>query len=91
MTRRDFSKFNSRRNAIVRGFEPAAGGLPLFGVPATRPSKSAMRDELATVIDPDAAIVKIIQCKCGHEGRIKIALSKSRGPFRCGQCGRKTT
>jgi len=89
MTRRDFSKDRSRQAIAGRGYEPIDGGYIATGPRRPHVSKAELRNDLDKALSADPMVTKIIKCQCGHQGKVRIPLSRRDGPFTC-RCGRKT-
>lgn len=91
MSKRDFSKLKGADNIQRRGFEPR-GGADLFpDAPRSRLSKASQRDEAAGLLSPSMMITKIVECRCGHRGKVRIPMARAGGPFRCVVCKKGTT
>ncbi|OBZ96740.1 hypothetical protein ADU59_03090 [Pararhizobium polonicum] len=90
MTRRDFSKMRMRQNAVIRGSEPVDGDDLLFAAPRQRKPKAAIRAEANSLISSSTIITKMIECACGHRGRVRIPAVRANGRFKCVTCGRTT-
>ncbi len=90
MSRRDFSKSRATQIVAQKGFEDINGGF--FGQPTVkprRPTKADLRKEAGAAIAGAKLITKIIQCQCGHKGKVRIPVARVRGPFRCVVCKTK--
>lgn len=90
MTKRDFSKARALRNIADHGFEPVDGGDVPLGKPRRRKSKASLRKEADALMLPSTMITKTLTCSCGHVGKVRIALARADGPFRCVKCGRRS-
>lgn len=86
MARLDHSKPNARdriaRNGTdrINDFDLPAGMSP----PKARPSKAALRAELAQA---EAKITRIVRCRCGHKASLRVTPAMTGKRFRCSQCG----
>lgn len=86
MTRLDHSRTNTaermRRNGVDR--------IDDYGIPAglqppkRRPSKAALRAELAAAM---ASVTRIVKCRCGHQAAIALPPSRLKAKLRCSKCG----
>lgn len=88
MTRRDFSKARARLNVASRGCEAVDGGDLLFVAPRQRKPKIESRREAQSLMSPSTLITKMIECACGHRGKVRIPAVRASGPFRCVVCKR---
>lgn len=87
MSRRDFLKAAARQNVAARGSEPVDGGNLLFAAPRQRKPKAESRQEASSLMSPSSMVTKIIECPCGHKGKVRIPMARVAGPFRCVICG----
>jgi hypothetical protein len=90
MSKRDFSKMRDRVNVQRLGHEPCDGADLLPDAPKSRLSKASQRAKAAGLISPSTMITKMIQCQCGHKGKVRIPLARAGGPFRCVKCQNRT-
>ena len=83
---RDFSKARHAKIIAQKGFEDINGSF--FGEPRNvpRPTKADLRKEANAAVAGAEFITKFIECRCGHTGKVKIPISRVRGPFRCISC-----
>lgn len=86
MTRIDHSRTNARDRMRRKGADSLAGhGLPGgLTPPRQRPSKAALREQLALAT---AKISRTIRCRCGHEGTAIVPAAKIGARLRCSVCG----
>lgn len=90
MTGRNFSKMRTRQNIAGRGHEPIDGGSVAIGAPKARTSKADLRNQIQGLASSSTMITKMIECTCGHRGKVRIPLSRADGPFRCVKCQTRT-
>ncbi len=69
-----------------RGHEPVTGAdlSDKFHRPVKR--KSSARTEAAE-LTRGQMMTKLISCRCGHSGKVRIPVERAAGPFRCVKCG----
>lgn len=89
MTARDFAKSRMRQRIARKGSEAITGGRVGMGPPAPRQSKAKLRDEAAALMSPSTMITKTLTCSCGHVGKVRVALARVDGPFRCVKCHKR--
>ncbi len=90
MTRCNFAKISSRDSVRQPGHEPVDGADLFPDAPKAKISKSSRREIAASLLSPSSMITKIIECKCGHKGKVRIPLARAGGPFRCVKCQNRT-
>lgn len=91
MTARDFAKSRMRQRIARKGSEAITGGRVAVGPPAPRQSKAQLRAEAIAAVAAARFITKMIECRCGHRGKVRLPISRAQGPFRCVICGRQTS
>lgn len=85
---RDFRKLEGWRKVALRGHEPRDGINLLPGkIRKKKKTKAQLRAEVAGLINQDTLVTKLIECRCGHRGRVRVPLARSAGPFKCVVCG----
>jgi hypothetical protein len=84
---RDFKKLKGLRNIALRGYEPRDGMNLIPGKIRKRKNKAQLRAEAKSLTTPNTMITKMIECRCGHRGKVRIPLVRSAGPFKCVVCG----
>lgn len=86
MSRLDHTRTNSRERMARQGVDNVSDhGLPAGLFPPTaRPSKAALREELANAT---ARITRTVSCRCGHSGTVTVPASRARAKLRCSSCG----
>jgi hypothetical protein len=88
MTRRDFSKHQSRENVTKRGYEPASGGMPLTGTPRRKPSKQQLRMNLDAAMASVVEIKRVLRCDgCDHQFAALQPIEPPFPPLTCPRCG----
>lgn len=88
MSKRDFSKMSGRANILRQGHEPCDGADLFPDAHKSRLSKASQRAKAARLISPSTMITKMIECRCGHKGKVRIPVARASGPFRCVVCKR---
>jgi len=84
MARLNWQSAKARDRAARQGAEPIDGfAFPSF-TPTKRPSKAALRAEVARAT---AKITRLIKCQCGHSGQIVMSASRRHKRLRCSKCG----
>lgn len=86
---RNWTRVRDQQRMAERGSESIDGGLPEFGPPKARPSKSAMRAEADAALAAAGSVLKKVECECGHKGEVRIPAGKLGSPMRCSRCGRR--
>lgn len=87
MTGRNFEKLRKEQAISRLGYEPRDGMNLIPGKIRKRKSKAQLRAEAQGLTTSNTMITKMIECSCGHSGRVRIPLSRSGGPFKCVICG----
>lgn len=85
--RRNFARLKAQSNIARRGHEPLDGANLFPDAPKSKLSKAALRAQVKDLVKPSTMITKVIECRCGHRGRVRIPLARSAGPFKCVVCG----
>lgn len=91
MTARDFAKSRMRQRIARKGSEAITGGRVSVGPPAPRPTKAQLRAEANAAFAAASFITMLIECRCGHKGKVRIPVSRANGRFRCVICGSQTS
>ncbi|MDQ1198830.1 hypothetical protein QE435_004540 [Rhizobium sp. SORGH_AS 787] len=88
MTGRNFEKLRRDQAVLRLGYEPRDGMNLIPGkIRKKKKTKAQLRAEAASLTNPDTMITKMIECRCGHRGRVRVPLARSEGPFKCVVCG----
>ncbi|MDR6589529.1 hypothetical protein [Agrobacterium tumefaciens] len=87
MTGRNFEKLRKEQAISRLGYEPRDGMNLIPGKIRKRKSKAQLRAEAKGLTTPNTMITKMIECRCGHSGKVRIPLARSAGPFKCVVCG----
>lgn len=87
MTRRNFPKLRKEQAVARLGYEPRDGMNLIPSKIRKRKSKAQLRAETKGLTTPNTMITKMIECRCGHRGKVRISLARSNGPFKCVICG----
>lgn len=84
---RNFEKLRKELAISRLGYEPRDGMNLIPGKIRKRKSKAQLRAEAKGLTTQNTMITKMIECRCGHRGRVRIPFAKAAGPFRCVACG----
>lgn len=87
MTGRNFQKLRKKQAVARLGYEPRDGMNLIPSKIRKRKSKAQLRAETKGLTTPNTMITKMIECRCGHRGKVRIPLARSNGPFKCVICG----
>lgn len=102
MSRLDWSRDRSRRQARERGTEDAADTIglgdddlaamlarsPHRPLGRKAPSKAQLRRETAAMIHCDQPVTLAIRCPCGRSARVQVPAGRDRIKLRCTGCDR---
>lgn len=83
----NFEKLRKQQAILRLGYEPRDGMNLVPGKFVKRKSKAQLRAEADGLTTPGTMITKVVECRCGHRGRVRVPLSRSTGPFKCVVCG----
>lgn len=91
MTSRDWNKARDRSRIARQGAETVEGAGVRRGPPAARKAKASLRAEIDEVAAPGVMVTKLIVCRCGHRGTVRVPIDRLGSVrFRC-TCGSLTS
>lgn len=84
MARLNWQTASARDRAARQGAELVDGFAFPSSSPTKRPSKAALRAEIATAT---AKVTRVIECECGHRGSVVMLATRRHKKLRCSKCG----